>query len=122
VKHFGQILLLLASLAFLPGATTSSCAFAELFGLETHHHTTSDVDCDSHEAPCDEDCLLDFGDANASQSDAESVIAVSEIPEFASGMLVTLPALEAAIDFAPPPQLDHSLQAHSPSSSGVFLI
>ena len=122
MKHFGQILLLLASLALLPGATTSSCAVAELFGLETHHHTTSDGHSHSHEEPCNEGCLLDFGDVNSPQSDAEFVIAVSEIPEFASGMQVNLPVLASETEFAPPPRSDRPPKTFSPSFLGVFLI
>lgn len=122
MKHFGQVLLLLASLALLPGATTSSCAVAELFGVETHHHTTPDADCDSHETPCNEDCLLDFGDAKSPQSDAEFVITVSEMPEFAAIMQSALPALAVVTDCAPPPRSDCSPQTYSPSFLGVFLI
>ncbi|MCG8600520.1 MAG: hypothetical protein MI807_10295 [Verrucomicrobiales bacterium] len=122
MKHFGQILLLLVSLALLPGATTSSCAVAELFGVDSHHHTTEDGHGHSHEEPCNEDCLLDFGAANHTPNDGNFSFVASEMPACFEIVLPPVPKAAPAIRQGPPLRADRPPEVITPAFSGVFLI
>jgi hypothetical protein len=122
----GQTLLLIATLALLPGASTTHCAVAELFGVETHHHTVVDsTDCDSHdhheELPCSDDCSLDFGDLSLPQPlpvllPTSFVLVDWNSPEFRIGAPAP-PARDLVV-----PRSDRPPLISSPVFTGAYLI
>ncbi|MDF1859451.1 MAG: hypothetical protein P1U87_04515 [Verrucomicrobiales bacterium] len=122
----GQTLLLIATLALLPGASATHCAVAELFGIETSHHTIVDsTDCDSHEhhedTPCSETCSLDFGDLSLPQP----------LPAILSTSFVLIDWDSPEFRFAAPvavardlivPRPDRPSLVSSPVFTGAYLI
>lgn len=129
LKPVGQILLLIASLALLPGTALSSCAVAEFLGAETHHHTGLEDhghgDCEGdpdHSTPCSEECSLDLDEALPGKPlPSISAVLLSDAAPW-SRISMSPPESERGLSPGAIPRADHPPAWSTPPFSGVFRI